>query len=167
MRHPADAVPEGAILRFFAPGEVKGQPRPKALRNGIVYIPPVADDWKHQVRASAVAALLQRPDLNGLPVSSVPFGLELLFVFARPKSHWCAGKKSDTLRPTAPRYHMQKPDWDNAAKAVADALGEWKDLPPLLWMDDSQVVAAAEHKVWAIDRDEPAGLHVTVRWGHL
>lgn len=55
----------------------------------------------------------------------------------RPKSHFHAGKKrGGELREDAPIYCAKKPDVDNYAKAIMDALTD----SGVIWMDDAQVV---------------------------
>ena len=85
-----------------------------------VYTPktPCAS-WKDVIR-SAIGPC-PSPEQN----PRVPYELEVIFFFQRPKSH---PKKNP------PERHTTKPDGDNAWKAVADCLKE------LGWVyDDSQI----------------------------
>lgn len=157
-------VPEQGTIRFFVPGDPKAQPRAKALRNGIVYVPSVADDWKHQVRAAFAAAAQRHEARDAFPIPAVPFRVSLAFVFARPASHWCTGKNAGRLRDSAPTYYVQKPDVDNLEKAVLDALGAWKGLLPMIWVDDAQVVNEHTTKRWTTGRAEGAGVRVLIEW---
>lgn len=127
-------------IRFFAHGVPKGQPRPKAFsRGGIasVYDPGTAEGWKGQV------ALAARPFIPAAPLEGfIYLGLE--FFFPRPKSHYRTGKRAGELREDAPFYCDKKPDFDNAAKAVADALTVIR-----MWRDDAQVVESIVRKYYA------------------
>jgi len=103
-------------LEFFVSGSPKGQPRPRAFARAgkaRVYDPGTAEGWKGQV---ALAAQLHRP---ADPIET-PAAVYLRFSFRRPRGHY--GKRG--LRPGAPPAHMSKPDVDNLAKAVLDALVE-------------------------------------------
>lgn len=113
-------------VSFFAPGIPKGQPRPRAFARKMgnkfvarVYEAGTAEHWKSQVAMAWKEA--------GCPVMEArACRVELQFRFPRPKAHYT--KKG--LRPEAPTHHTAKPDCDNAAKAVLDALtqiGAWKD----------------------------------------
>lgn len=100
-------------------GDPKAQPRPRATTRGgkfaRVYNPSTATAWKRLIVAQSKQAGL----------SDHPFGsgvhLRLLFLLQRPK-------KPKQLQA------IGKPDVDNLAKAVMDALSaaNW-------WVDDSQV----------------------------
>jgi crossover junction endodeoxyribonuclease RusA len=99
---------------FFVSGTPKGQPRPRAFARGgkaRVYDPGTAEGWKGQV------ALAAKEHLPPAPVD-LPVVIHLRFELPRPKGHYC----KSGLKPTAPEYHLGKPDIDNLAKAVLDAL---------------------------------------------
>lgn len=117
-------------ISFFASGEPKGQPRPKATirgRHASVYDPGTANDWKLQV---AIAA---KPHIPATPLDC-PLDIELEFFMPRPKAHWRSGKYSHVLRDDAPELHTCAPDCDNLAKAVLDQLTQC-----LFWRDDCVV----------------------------
>lgn len=129
-------------IAFFANGDPKGQPRVKASRRGNfvhMYTPKVADEWKRNVALAAKAAI-------GFP--SKPTGghvyVKIAAYFPRPKSHYRTGKNADTVKATAPQYHYGKPDCDNVAKAILDAL-----TPVGIWNDDAQVNHLVVLKRWA------------------
>jgi Holliday junction resolvase RusA-like endonuclease len=114
-------------ILFFASGFPKGQPRTKAFRRGNhtgVFTPGTADAWKANVREAA------HPNMP-LAQFEGPLSVVLTFTLPRPKAHFT--KKG--LRPNAPEYHTGKPDADNLAKAVLDALGDMQAF----WRDDAQV----------------------------
>jgi Holliday junction resolvase RusA-like endonuclease len=68
--------------------------------------------------------------------------LEIRALFAVPKSY-SAKKRAETIW----RAHTSKPDGDNLAKQIGDALNR------IAWLDDSQIADARVIKTWG-DRDE-------------
>jgi Holliday junction resolvase RusA-like endonuclease len=124
------------IATFRADGMPKGQPRPRAFSRGgraSVYDPGTAEGWKSCV---AVAA----KDLRGGAIHS-PLSVTMTFYLPRPKSHY---RSNGALKPTAPVYiHDSKPDADNLAKAVLDALTTIQ-----VWQDDDQVCELTVRKYW-------------------
>ena len=142
------------VISFFAAGEPKGQPRPRAFarRMGNRYVARVfdagtAESWKQQV---AVAAMQHAPT-DPLPG---PVNVELWFHFSRPKLHYKSGKYERGLADDAPKWHTNKPDADNLAKAVLDALTQLGKF----WRDDSQVARLVVRKHYA----ETSGCTVSV-----
>jgi Holliday junction resolvase RusA-like endonuclease len=111
-------------VTFFAFGTPKGQPRPRAFSRGgraAVYDPGTAEGWKGQV------ALAWRDTGHQKMADAPAYQVTLRFRFPRPKSHF---NSKEQLKPTAPVWFTGKPDADNCAKAVLDALtmlGVWKD----------------------------------------
>ena len=115
-------------IQFRVDGIPKAQPRVKAFRRGShagVYDPGTADYWKLQVIQAAKQGCLASK-IEG------PIGLGLTFVMPRPKSHF---KPDGSIRPKFIAYHIKKPDVDNLAKAVMDALSNLGSI----WSDDCQV----------------------------
>jgi len=116
------------ILQFLVEGHPKAQPRVKAYRRGNragVYDPGTADGWKLLVGA-ACRANWNRAQFTG------PLRLVLGFFMPRPKAHF---NRHGDVKPLAPKWHESKPDLDNLAKAVMDAMTQLQ-----VWKDDSQVV---------------------------
>ena len=69
----------------------------------------------------------QRPPLQG------PVELCLLFCLPRPKGHYGTGRNAGKLKPSAPAFHVKKPDCDNMVKFVKDCANT------IVWKDDNQV----------------------------
>jgi len=111
-------------LTFSVPGEPVPQPRPRvSTRGGFAraYVP--ATHPVHAYRQALAAAAVSA----GLSETGSPLNVVIDAVFERPKSHMRkSGVKAD-----APR--LPRPDVDNIAKAVLDAL---KDV-----MGDDSLVA--------------------------
>ncbi|HNQ90986.1 MAG TPA: RusA family crossover junction endodeoxyribonuclease [Verrucomicrobiota bacterium] len=101
-------------IEFFVAGEPKAQPRPRAFVRGgraRVYDPGTAEGWKGQV------ALAARDHLPFKPID-LAVAVHLRFHMPRPRGHY--GRAG--LKASAPEHHVGKPDVDNLAKAVLDAL---------------------------------------------
>lgn len=105
-------------ISFFAQGEPKAQPRPRAFARRIgdkfvarVYTPGTAEAWKSAVSVAA------KPYAEEMIIE--PVALSLIFVLSRPKGHFLSGNR---LRSNAPMFHSIKPDCDNLAKGTLDAL---------------------------------------------
>lgn len=133
------------LITFFASGEPKGQPRPRAFarKMGGKYVARVfdagtAEAWKSQI------ALAAKPHTPPAPLAG-PLFVELWFHLPRPKGHFRGGKPDRGLKPEAPLWHVGKPDSDNLAKAVLDALTQLGTF----WRDDSQVARLAVRKAYA------------------
>lgn len=138
-------------ISFFAAGIPRGQPRPKAFSRGghaSVYDPATAEGWKSQV---AIAA---KEHLPSSPIESA-LTLSLTFYIGRPKSHHRTGKHHGELRADAPKYHTSKPDADNFAKAVMDAMTLLR-----FWQDDSQVCILRVAKRYA---NGPTGCVIEIK----
>ena len=130
-----------ATIDVFVAGNPKGQPRPRAFaRNGTarVYDPGTAEGWKSEV-ALALRGWANRHFAGPIDVS-------LTFYFTRPKGHYYT---SGEVSKSAPDAYIKKPDADNLAKAVLDAMTGIG-----FWFDDSQVTTLLVSKCWA-DRREP------------
>ena len=89
---------------------------------------PNAKPWAATVSAAAAEAY-DLPELLTGPVL-----VELVFYFARPKSHWGTGRNADLLRDSAPEHMVTMPDVDKLARCALDA------LTGVVLRDDAQVV---------------------------
>lgn len=128
------------MIRFTVIGEPVPQPRAKAARIGgfvRIYTPSTANDWKNRVIAAV------QPYLPPEPLNS-PLRMSVRFMFPRPAGHFGSGKKSATLKDSAPPRPSGKPDLDNALKAVMDALTDAG-----VWRDDCRVCDLVVSKVYA------------------
>lgn len=117
-------------------GEPKGQPRARAfydkrLGKARVYDKGTAEGWKGDI------ALAARPFVPAQPIDS-PVRVSLNLYFPRP-SRLLRKKDPDGLIP-----HTAKPDTDNAAKAVLDALTAIG-----MWRDDALVASLSVEKHYA------------------
>lgn len=142
-------------IEFFVPGEPKGQPRPRAFARKFgnkwqarVYDAKTAEGWKGQI---AISWKQRMPDAFEPFVG--PVALSIIFQLPRPQYHY--GKRG--LKEDAPKYCMKKPDADNFAKAVMDAMTQLG-----VFVDDSQVCDLRAVKKFVRD-GEIAGAHISVK----
>jgi len=136
------------IFDVHAVGEPKGQPRPRAfVRAGraAVYDAGTAEGWK-----SAVATACKPLEGRGL---DTPLMLILTFHMPRPKGHFGA---KGLLERHACTLFVRKPDADNLAKAVMDAMTMIG-----VWRDDDQVTDLVVRKRYA-DPGTPAGCRIQI-----
>lgn len=81
-----------------------------------------------------------------------PISVTLRCYFPRLKAHY---RTNGQLKPSAPTFKESKPDHDNLAKSVCDALNG------IAWHDDAQIVDGRTVKLYATD-DEPVGVLVEI-----
>jgi Holliday junction resolvase RusA-like endonuclease len=129
-------------LAFRVDGEPVAQPRHRIASRGrfaTAYIPKshAVHAWKYAIEE---AAREEAERVGWVPVKNESLAISMWFQFARPKSN-----KTE--------WHTQRPDLDNLAKAVLDA------LHGIAFFDDSAVVSVLLRKGWG----EP-GVFVEVRY---
>ena len=125
--------------RIVVPAQVRGKQRARGTRAGVHFTPQQTVNAEAWIRLSCVNQV-------GTPCVPGPVGVRLGFYLARPQSM----KMRD--RPAAERLEMlplTKPDWDNAAKLVADALNG------IAWKDDAHIADARVLKFWAPEGAPP------------
>ncbi len=127
-------------ISFFAHGIPKAQPRPRAFARKFgakwqarVYDAGTAENWKSCIAEAA------KPHIPATPLTG-PLSCIITFFLPRPKSHYRA---DGTLKFTAPKYHISRPDADNYSKAALDALTQLG-----MWGDDSQVSESTTRKLY-------------------
>ena len=119
-------------VTFSVAGQPVPQPRPRVSTAGgfaRAYVPSThpVHAYRHAVQAAARAA--------GLTATGEPLDVVIDAVWERPKSHLL----KSGVKPTAPR--LPRPDVDNVAKAVLDALQD-------VMGDDSLVARLVVEKSW-------------------
>lgn len=130
-------------LCFTVPGEVRGKGRPRFGR-GRTYTDAKTLSYENLIGWTASQAMGTADPFEG------PLCLNVTARFAPPAS---ASRKAKDLMLAGAVKPAKRPDFDNIAKAVADALNG------VAWADDAQVVTAMVRKVYAAT----AGLDVVVR----
>ena len=123
----------------------KGRPRVTARRGkgndsavwAHAYTPKKTRQFEEEVRFEFMANTSER-----MPVyeKDVPLVMKCTFAFAVPKSYT---KKKRAACLSGELMHTHKPDADNVAKAVADALSGYA------FADDSQIVEMILEKIYA------------------
>jgi Holliday junction resolvase RusA-like endonuclease len=113
------------MIKLSILGEPKAQKRHRHVKMGNFvrqYDPSASDkgDFLSVIQRHAP----EEPFLN-------PLYVKIDFYFSRPKSHYRTGKNSHELKDNAPLHHTSKPDVDNLAKFVMDAMNK------IYWKDDS------------------------------
>jgi len=120
------------VITFVIPGDPVPQPRPRVSTQGgfaRAYVPAshAIHAYRQEVQLRAKAA--------GVVASTDPLSVEIVATFARPTSHLT----TKGVRANAPK--LPRPDVDNIAKGILDALGD-------LWGDDSCVAALSVEKCY-------------------
>jgi len=141
-------------ISFFVQGIPKGQPRPRAFARKIggkfvarVYDAGTAEAWKSNI------AVNSKPYIPATPLE-LPLMVALRFYMPRPKSHF--GKKG--LKESAPQIFVHKPDCDNLAKAVLDALTQLG-----FWKDDCQITTLNIKKRYATYYAGTTGVSIEIK----
>lgn len=135
------------MIRFVVVGhsEPAGSKRAFAVRRaglptGAVAVTddnPKAKSWQHEVRSAAAEAMRDTPGLLDGPLS-----LDVRFYFTRPRGHYGTGRNAATLKPSAPRFPIVRPDTTKLVRAIEDA------LTGVLWRDDALVVSQVAAKLY-------------------
>lgn len=118
-----------ALMTFTIPGKPFGKQRHRTTRTGRTYTPKETVAFENVVRSYALEHF-------AAPIE----GAVKVTVFAsfETAASWSKKKTSAYLG----RYHLQKPDSDNIAKAIKDGLNR------IAYTDDSQVAWLDVRKIW-------------------
>jgi len=143
-------------ISFFAAGIPEAQPRARAQirRFGTktvahVYTPGTAENWKSCIAAAA------RQFVPLTPITG-PVQVDCTFYLPRVKGHFGTGKNEGVLKDSAPKFHVVKPDLDNAIKAVWDTLVYLRFI-----LDDTQICKTWSEKLYENGPCRP-GCQITV-----
>lgn len=122
-------------IKFTVYGKPQGKARPRFTRQGRAYTPKNTVDYETQIRQAYIAA-------GGTLISDTkPILICITACFKRAKSN-----KMDSP--------VLRPDVDNIAKAVCDALNG------IAYKDDKQITCLTVDKVWAEDGIERVEIEV-------
>lgn len=113
------------MTEFTVLANPRGKGRPRFTRQGHVYIDSETRAYERQIRHAFLAA-------GGVTVSGQPVAV-IIRAFHRVPKSWTLARQRAALSGEMPA--VCKPDADNIAKAVLDALNG------LAWADDRQVVS--------------------------
>ena len=115
---------------------VRGTPAPQGSKrhvgNGVMLeSSKKLRPWRDAVRSDAEMA---RENYGGFTFDC-PLWLDMVFTFARPKSHYRTGRNAHLVRDGAPARPYGTPDLSKLARATEDALTDAG-----VWADDARVV---------------------------
>ncbi len=127
----ADSREEFSLIYFRIPGKAVGKGRPRFTKNGHTFTPDSTRDYEDLIRA------MYRVKYKGKPTEE-PVSVTINVYTAPAKS--LSKKKRAELQLKSP---MKKPDLDNVAKIVLDALNK------VAWVDDTQVVSLKVRRMWS------------------
>ncbi len=131
-----DEAGRPAGFHFIVPGDPQGKGRPRTNRKtGKTYTPPETRNYERLIRECYVISGGSMLFPKGSPVR-----LQVVAYYAMPES--LAKWKRRAVEEGAVAYVTKKPDFDNIAKVVADALNG------LAYHDDAQVVFGQCLKVY-------------------
>jgi crossover junction endodeoxyribonuclease RusA len=155
MTDPKPAI----VLDYFVNGTPVPQGSKKAWYNEKSKRVMMTEDagvrhstWRHEVTGHSRQAM---SDVGRFEPLREPISVALTFDFHRPQIHYGSGKNSEKVKASAPPHPIKPPDVDKLTRAVFDS------LTSIVWVDDSQVVAALVRKRW-VERWEPEGVHIKV-----
>lgn len=133
------------MRHIYIPGQPVGKGRPRFVRaTGHAYTPTKTKDYEALVKRAYII-------YNGHTMLTGPIRLDISAVYQLPKDK----KRRATL---AQRPYTGKPDIDNVAKVIQDALNG------LAYEDDKQVVEMYVEKRYCGEDEEP---HVSVTVGEI
>ena len=118
------------VLMIWVPVEPTGKGRPRFTRKGVAYTPEKTRKAEELISFTAKGAMAGREPPRG------PVAVDIAATFEIPTS-WSKARKA------APGMPTKKPDIDNIAKLVLDALNG------VAFHDDAQVVSLTARKDYA------------------
>ncbi len=134
------------MVHFSIDGPPHGKGRPRFRRFGNfvqTYTDAKTKSYETLVKEAAIKAMGSSPPLEG------PVKLDLIIRLPVPKSY---PKKRSEACLNGSEWPTKKPDWDNVAKSVADAMND------IVFLDDTQIVIARVVKTYSAE----AGVDVQV-----
>jgi len=124
-------------LQFTVPGEPRGKGRPRFTRRGFAYTDTATRDYETLIREQATAAMRYWPD----GMVATPVSVRIDIYKGVPKS-WSMAKRRRALDG---QEIPGKPDLDNVAKGVLDAMNG------VAYADDTQVVRLLVQKQYSLE----------------
>lgn len=117
---------------FEVPGDPQGKARPRILRSGRAYTPKKTADYERDIRNAFNEA--------GGQITEHAVKVSIVAYYRIPKS---TTKKMRAMMESGDVLPMKKPDLDNVAKAVCDALNG------IAYKDDAQVCKLSVRKYYS------------------
>jgi Holliday junction resolvase RusA-like endonuclease len=143
---PGDVTADSIFVTIFVPGAPRGKGRPRFGRHGDfvrVWTDDKTENYEQVLETAARVQMLNKQRREG------PLSVRIEAAFAVPAS-WSRKRRDAAL--AGVKCHTSKPDFDNIAKIVGDALNK------IVWKDDSQIVACTFVKFYS----ERPGLKIIV-----
>lgn len=134
-------------LLFRVAGQPQGKARPRYTKKGRAYTPKQTKAYEMEVKTVALKAAI----LQGWTKNDAPILIQISAYFAIPQS-WSKKKQEKALAGDV--YPTVKPDADNIAKIVCDALNN------IAYDDDKQIVDCQVIKRYCYNDDDNP--HITV-----
>jgi Holliday junction resolvase RusA-like endonuclease len=134
------------VVLFTVDGSPHGKGRPRFRRFGkfvTTYTDAKTKSYETLVKEAAKQAMADHPPIEG------PVRLDCTIRLSVPKSY---PKKRLEACLSGSEWPTKKPDWDNVAKSVADAMND------VVFLDDTQIVIARIVKRYSAE----AGVDVRV-----
>lgn len=128
-------------IKLTVLGEPSAQPRHRHYTMGTGNLMHVEtyDPAKKEKETFASILQAQAPET---PLDE-PIMLEMNFYMRRPKGHYGTGKNIGKIKASAPEWCSTKPDIDNLAKFVQDALNK------IFYRDDSLITQIIGRKLYS------------------
>lgn len=134
------------MVTFEVPGDPHGKGRPKFARRGNfvqTYTDAKTVSYEDLVRFHANIAMIDLAPIEG------PVAVYIYIKLAVPKSY---SKKRTEACLSGLERPTKKPDWDNVAKSICDAMNG------IVYQDDTQIVDAYVTKVYAANSGVDVGV---------
>jgi Holliday junction resolvase RusA-like endonuclease len=134
------------VVTFEVPGDPHGKGRPKFARRGNfvqTYTDAKTVSYEDLVRFHANLAMIDLAPIEG------PVAVYIYIKLAVPKSY---SKKRTEACLSGLERPTKKPDWDNVAKSICDAMNG------IVYQDDTQIVDAYVTKVYAANSGVDVGV---------
>lgn len=134
----------GDSIRFTIPGQPMGKGRVQISKGGFCFTPEQTMNYENLVKVTCIEKCEQRqPQYTG------QVAVDITAFYPIPSSY--TKKKQEAIRRGA--RPVKKPDLDNIAKIILDALNH------IAWQDDKQVVCMVLTKKYAEVPCVSVGIH--------
>ena len=130
------------MMFFSVPGKAVGKGRPR-FANGHAYTPETTKEYEDLVRAAFLEQNAKKIEDEAVFVQ--------ISVYTEPPKSISKKKREELLK----GYPMKKPDLDNVAKIILDALNG------IAWRDDTQVVGLRVTRMWATEISERVMVYIS------
>lgn len=156
---PAEQTAAGPVMLIIT---VYGAPAPQGSKSAFrnqhtgriqqVESSKKVKPWREAVKHAALDAIGRPGDAWRQPPLDGALVVDMVFTFARPRSHYRTGRNNWLLRDNAPPRPISAPDLSKLVRSTEDALTD-----AAVWVDDARVTEYGRLvKVWANGADQDA-----------